>query len=402
MPIHGYFHWWLLDNYRVAGRLRPEVRPVRGRSRHDGTDAARLRRDVPQPGCVCSSASATHLSRLYAVHKRRCTLFPDHRTAKGGCGCCSQTFTFTPRWSDGKLSMPEVVDLFGRTGHDVIAITDHIVNTDNVDRQGHASLRAHGHGAEFRRLPRGDRARAAARVGSSTGCGVAGRGADAERDPRKNSAHVLALGVERVHLRGRTVEEMLGARGSSGVIVVACHPNEQSDWFSNTFYLWNRRNEVADLIDLWEVACRWDLFPPGLARAVPVHRQQRLSPARSISTRGRRSCPAAKTSRGDLRTLARGRDSRSRGWRRMLAAVGAMSMIVSLSSVAWPCRGTIVTIDAGLLDPALPENARPFGGLSSRQAVSFLSILKPVCGLDDELEANLVSFARTSAVCATK
>ena len=33
-------------------------------------------------------------------------------------------------WSDGKLSIPQVVDLFGRAGHDVIAITDHVVNTD--------------------------------------------------------------------------------------------------------------------------------------------------------------------------------------------------------------------------------------------------------------------------------
>ena len=36
------------------------------------------------------------------------------------------------KWSDGRLSIPEVVDLFGRSGHDVIAITDHIVNGDNV------------------------------------------------------------------------------------------------------------------------------------------------------------------------------------------------------------------------------------------------------------------------------
>ena len=35
-------------------------------------------------------------------------------------------------WSDGKLSMGEVVDLFGRSGHDVIAITDHVVNSDNL------------------------------------------------------------------------------------------------------------------------------------------------------------------------------------------------------------------------------------------------------------------------------
>ena len=35
-------------------------------------------------------------------------------------------------WSDGRLSIPEVVDLFGRSGHDVIAITDHIVNGDSA------------------------------------------------------------------------------------------------------------------------------------------------------------------------------------------------------------------------------------------------------------------------------
>ena len=34
-------------------------------------------------------------------------------------------------WSDGRHSLPEVVDLFGRSGHDVIAITDHVVNSDS-------------------------------------------------------------------------------------------------------------------------------------------------------------------------------------------------------------------------------------------------------------------------------
>src|SRR5450631_1436095 len=34
-------------------------------------------------------------------------------------------------YSDGVLPLPEVVDLFGQSGHDVIAITDHIVNEDS-------------------------------------------------------------------------------------------------------------------------------------------------------------------------------------------------------------------------------------------------------------------------------
>ncbi len=37
------------------------------------------------------------------------------------------------RWSDGRLSLREVVDLYGRTGRfDVIAITDHILMQRDV------------------------------------------------------------------------------------------------------------------------------------------------------------------------------------------------------------------------------------------------------------------------------
>ncbi len=56
--------------------------------------------------------------------------------------------------------------------------------------------------------------------------------------------------------------------------------------------------------------------------------------------------------------------------------------------------GTIVTTVQALLTRRFRRTRLPFGeGLPSRQAGS-VSILKPVCGLDDELEANLVSFAR--------
>src|SRR5262249_14600766 len=42
-------------------------------------------------------------------------------------------------YSDGILPMRKVVDLFGQSGHDVIAITDHIVNRDNpLGRIAHA------------------------------------------------------------------------------------------------------------------------------------------------------------------------------------------------------------------------------------------------------------------------
>jgi hypothetical protein len=35
-------------------------------------------------------------------------------------------------WSDGQLTLPELVDLYGRSGFDVLAVTDHAVGLDEL------------------------------------------------------------------------------------------------------------------------------------------------------------------------------------------------------------------------------------------------------------------------------
>ena len=70
-------------------------------------------------------------------------------------------------------------------------------------------------------------------------------------------------------------------------------------------------------------------------------------------------------------------------------------MIAGLVFGSLALLGTIVTSVQTLLVRRFRRPRAPFGaGLPSRQAGSFLSILKPVCGLDDELEENLLSFTR--------
>ena len=169
-------------------------------------------------------------------------------------------------WSDGKLSIPEVVDLFGRSGHDVIAITDHVVNTDSlIGKATHRfglTVTAENFGAYRAEIER-EKRRALDLYGMVV---IAGFELTQNCVRRNQSAHVLALGVDEFISADGTVEEMLLRAQAASRVVVACHPHQQSDWFSNTFYLWNRRSEVAHLVDLWEIACRWDLFPP-IARA---------------------------------------------------------------------------------------------------------------------------------------
>lgn len=74
-------------------------------------------------------------------------------------------------------------------------------------------------------------------------------------------------------------------------------------------------------------------------------------------------------------------------------------MIASLIFGLLALFGTIITTVQALLVRRFRRTRVPFGvGLSFRQADSFLSILKPVCGLDDELEENLVSFTQLRGV----
>ena len=89
---------------------------------------------------------------------------------------CSATFTSTRAWSDGRLSMREVVDLYGQTRRfDVIAITDHILMKRDLlgARRPPAVARAPrvlGDRGALRRLPRRHRRRGDGARGGCTTC----------------------------------------------------------------------------------------------------------------------------------------------------------------------------------------------------------------------------------------
>ena len=164
-------------------------------------------------------------------------------------------------YSDGVLPLPEVVDLFGRSGHDVIAITDHIVNRDNRLGQIAHAIEHSLNPDSFRRYYDEIR-READRAWTSYGMLVI-PGAEMTRNTinRDTSVHVLALGLHEFLSADGDPIEMLGEIRARGAVAVACHPHEMSEFYANTFYLWNRRKTAGKLVDLWEVGCRWDLFP---------------------------------------------------------------------------------------------------------------------------------------------
>jgi hypothetical protein len=164
-------------------------------------------------------------------------------------------------YSDGVLPLPEVIDMFGRSGHDAIAITDHIVNEDNrLGRIAHA-IKHSLNPDTFRKYLEEIRTEAARAWRQYRMVVIPGAEMTRNTINRDTSMHVLALGLHEFLSADGDPVDMLGEIRARGAVSVACHPHEMSEFYANTFYLWNRRNSVGRLVDLWEVGCRWDLFP---------------------------------------------------------------------------------------------------------------------------------------------
>ncbi|HVQ53792.1 MAG TPA: PHP domain-containing protein [Thermoanaerobaculia bacterium] len=191
-------------------------------------------------------------------------------------------------YSDGVLPLPKVVDLFGQSGHDVIAITDHIVNHDSGLGQVAHRIGNSLDPESWKRYA-DEIEREAERARSTYGMLVL-RGAEMTRNTinRNTSVHVLALGLDEFLSADGDPLDMLKEIRTRGAVSVACHPHEMSEWFANTWYLWNRRKFVAPLLDLWEVGCRWELYPVISRQSLPhlansdFHRPEHLYAWKSL------------------------------------------------------------------------------------------------------------------------
>ena len=68
------------------------------------------------------------------------------------------------RWSDGELTLPELVDLYGRSGFDVLCVTDHVLRSDPAGGPPRG-IHAGNHGAYLTEIEA-----EAARPSASTTC----------------------------------------------------------------------------------------------------------------------------------------------------------------------------------------------------------------------------------------
>jgi predicted metal-dependent phosphoesterase TrpH len=172
------------------------------------------------------------------------------------------------RWSDGRLSIREVVDLYGQTKRfDVIAITDHILmKKDLLARAGRlASLGYRQFSVTEDRF--------AAYLAEIEVEAERGRrlydllvlpGAEITQNhirSAKNS-HIIGLNLQKYISADQPAEDILKEIRKQGAFSIACHPHHRTTRRVeiSTCYLWDHRKRLVDFVDVWEAANRDDLF----------------------------------------------------------------------------------------------------------------------------------------------
>ncbi len=173
-------------------------------------------------------------------------------------------------WSDGKLSVAEMVDFYGQRGFDCLSITDHLCDPKRllgklVNLTG-LVIPPGDLAAYFEEIER-EKKRAWAKYDLMLMTGV-----EFNKDgyTAKTSTHLLGVDLKQPIDPSLDIKELIAQIHAQGGLAIASHPHEMnSEWGKNTLYLWEHVEEYAPLIDAWEVANRDDIFNPVGLKKLP-------------------------------------------------------------------------------------------------------------------------------------
>jgi predicted metal-dependent phosphoesterase TrpH len=175
-------------------------------------------------------------------------------------------------WSDGALTLAQLVDLYGRNGFDVICVTDHVNRTDDPwCTPGSPQGGAHrgNHHAYLAEID-AQAARAAREYDLLLLPGLELTYNDL--DPFL-AAHALAVGCRAFVSVDDGLEVALGHARSEGAALIAAHPfrARRGVHSSRATMRFDREwRELGALVDRWELFNRYDLFASVARRGLPA------------------------------------------------------------------------------------------------------------------------------------
>ena len=179
-------------------------------------------------------------------------------------------FHIHTNYSDGRLTMPEVVDFYGLRGFDCICITDHWTDPrrliGKLSRLTPFTLSFDQIDEYFAVVAREAR-RAWRRYEMLV---LTGLEFNKDGPTRKSSAHVLGLDLKEPISPRLDLLETIERIHAQGGLAVASHPHYmKSEWAKETLYLWENQERFLPVIDAWEIANRNNLFAPVSRKRLP-------------------------------------------------------------------------------------------------------------------------------------
>jgi len=177
-------------------------------------------------------------------------------------------FHIHTNYSDGRLTLPEVVDFYGRRGFDCICITDHVADPRRLIGRFSELLNftvACDQLDEYFDMLEQEQRRAWRKYDMLL---MAGLEFNKEGFTRKTSGHLLGIDLKAPISPSLGFVEIIAQIHSQGGLAVAAHPHiMKSEWGKNTLFLWENQEVFAPIIDAWEIANRNNIFTPvGLKR----------------------------------------------------------------------------------------------------------------------------------------
>jgi hypothetical protein len=168
-------------------------------------------------------------------------------------------------WSDGYLTIPDLVDLYGEAGFDVLCVTDHAVPLADpmpvaVDSWIWPS---------YVDVIRAEAERAAAEDQLLL---IPGLELTENDDDPNRSAHLLALGLDRYVSMDAGVTAAAAEAAGHGAALVAAHPYCESDAtpFRATLRVWRELDAFRPLVHRFELFNRFEVFSWVAGARLPV------------------------------------------------------------------------------------------------------------------------------------
>ena len=171
-------------------------------------------------------------------------------------------------YSDGKLTVSELVDFYGERGFDCLCITDHIAErkrlVGKLSNLSNLTL-PWSQMEEYFSVIEAEKKRAWKKYSMIL---MAGLEFNKDAILGRSSAHLLGIDLKTPISSDLGMKKLIHAIHAQHALAVASHPHEtNSTWGRDTLYLWRHQERFAPLIDAWEIANRDDIFNPvGLKR----------------------------------------------------------------------------------------------------------------------------------------